>query len=110
MINRNIYALIAVFSISFSANVMAWNSVNNQVVSNYSLDFINKRVYVTTTSGKEFNYKWATTEIDEKAKAFLSVFMAAKVTGDKVTVYYDSSNPYVPGSTTRWNVEQIIVE
>ncbi len=94
----------------FTGNTMAWNLKQNQIVASYSLDFINKRVYFTSESGNEFNYKWSSSEIDVKAKSFLSVFMAAKASGAKVSVYYDGNNPYVSGSTTRWNVEQITVK
>lgn len=102
---------VAVFATGcFAGNIMAWDSEKNEVVNEYSLDFINNRVYFNSVSGKEYNYKWSSSEMDARANAFLSVFMAAKATGSKVTVYYNGGNPYVPNSTTRWNLEQIIVK
>ncbi|MES9880668.1 MAG: hypothetical protein ABW185_07285 [Sedimenticola sp.] len=98
------------FSCFFVENVMAWKMVENEVVSNYSLDFINGRVLFTSVSGNEYNYKWSSSEIDANAKSFLSVFMAAKATGAYVTVFYDPTAPYAAGSTTRWNLEQIVVK
>lgn len=107
---KRVLAVTVFAAVCFIGNAAAWNRADNEVVNEYSLDFINNRVYFTSVSGNEYNYKWPTSEIDAKANAFLSVFMAAKVTGAKVSVYYDNANPYVPGSTTRWNLEQIKVK